>query len=120
MKPLKELEYYMHKGEKVYYAKAEDIKSAVGLARLEIIEMIDLCANASLHGELEARLIHKAKQESYEHALNILYKAFPALYGNEDLENLQAKNECEHNNPLGMCHACSVEREICECKEGVE
>jgi hypothetical protein len=29
MKPLKELEYYMHNGEKVYYAKEEDIKSAV-------------------------------------------------------------------------------------------
>ena len=107
MKPLKELEYYMHKGEKVYYAKAEDIKSAVELACKNMEHKVE---NYNLHTVLNSSLIYELEI--------VMKEAFPALYGKG--ESLTNPTECEHNNSLGMCRECSIEREICAAKEGVE
>ena len=92
--------------------REEDIKSAVDGETKEIERGLKILFDFWGEKETEKNKVWKAAinecsklfQEKRE-------ESFPTLYG---------KDECEHNNPLGMCHACSVEREICECKEGVE
>jgi len=69
MKPLKELEYYIHNGEMVLYAKAEDIKSAVEY----FMSLGEKCYGQS---------------SQYYVLIGILKEAFPALYSEQTKEGI--------------------------------